>query len=49
MAHGGFPQGGYNDTPMGVPKSGNMMLFLAVGGGALVVGILIAVVLVLLK
>jgi serine/threonine protein kinase len=49
MAHGGFPQGGYNETPMGVPKSGNMMLFLAVGAGALVVGILIAVVLVLLK
>jgi hypothetical protein len=49
MSHGGFQQGGYNDVPIGVPKSGNMMLFLAVGGGALVLGILIAVVLVLLK
>jgi serine/threonine-protein kinase len=38
------------DVPMGVPKSGgNTMLFLAVGGGALVLGVLIAVVLVLLK
>jgi hypothetical protein len=38
------------EAPMGVPKSGgNMMLFLAVGGGALVVGVLIAVVLVLLN
>ncbi len=52
--HGG-PQGyghagGYNDAPAGVPKSGgNMMLFLAVGGGALVLGVLIAVVMVLLK
>jgi len=43
-------QGGMPDVPMGVPKSGgNMMLFLAVGAGALVLGVLIAVVLVLLK
>jgi serine/threonine protein kinase len=46
-AHGG--PASYNEAPMGVPKSGNMVLFLAVGGGALVVGILIAIVLVLLK
>jgi serine/threonine-protein kinase len=52
----GFAPQGYgpssapHDVPMGVPKSGgNMMLFLAVGGGALVLGVLIAVVLVLLK
>lgn len=38
------------DVRMGVPKSGgNMMLFVMVGGGALVLGVLIAVVLVLLK
>jgi serine/threonine-protein kinase len=52
QGQGGYPpasQGGYRDVPMGVPKGGNMMLFLAVGGGALVVGILIAIVLVLLK
>ena len=53
-AAGGVPstrfQGGMPDVPLGVPKSGgNMLLFLAVGAGALVVGILIAVVLVLLK
>src|SRR3954471_692844 len=43
-------QGGMPEVPMGVPKSGgNMMLFLAVGAGALVLGVLIAVVLVLLK
>jgi serine/threonine protein kinase len=43
-------QGGMPDVPMGVPKSGgNMLLFLAVGAGALVIGVLIAVVLVLLK
>src|SRR3954471_23245680 len=51
---GGVPsqsfQGGMPEVPMGVPKSGgNMMLFLAVGAGALVLGVLIAVVLVLLK
>jgi serine/threonine-protein kinase len=46
-AHGGPSR--YNDAPMGVPKSGNMVLFLVVGGGALVVGILIAIVLVLMK
>ena len=40
----------YNDVPMGVPKSGgNTMLFVAVGAGALVLGVLIAVVMVLLK
>lgn len=40
----------HHDVPMSIPKTGgNMMLFLAVGGGALVVGILIAVVLVLLN
>jgi serine/threonine-protein kinase len=45
-----YGAGGYNDAPAGVPKSGgNMMLFLAVGGGALVLGVLIAVVMVLLK
>jgi hypothetical protein len=38
------------EIPMGVPKSGgNMLLFLMVGGGALVLGVLIAVALVLLK
>jgi eukaryotic-like serine/threonine-protein kinase len=38
------------EIPMGVPKSGgNMLLFLMVGGGALVLGVLLAVVLVLLK
>jgi serine/threonine protein kinase len=38
------------DVPAGVPKSGgNMLLFLMVGGGALVLGVLIAVALVLLK
>jgi hypothetical protein len=38
------------DVPMGVPKrGGNTMLFMAVGVGALVLGVLIAVVLVLLK
>jgi serine/threonine-protein kinase len=43
-------QGGMPDVPMGVPKSGgNMLLFVAVGAGALVLGVLIAVVLVLLK
>ena len=42
--------GAHQDVPMTIPKSGgNMMLFLAVGGGALLVGILIAVVLVLLN
>jgi serine/threonine protein kinase len=47
-AHG--PGSAPYDVPMGVPKSGgNTMLFLAVGGGALVVGVLIAVILVLLK
>ncbi|HKY38662.1 MAG TPA: serine/threonine-protein kinase [Polyangiaceae bacterium] len=46
-AHGG--PASYNEAPLGVPKSGNMVLFLAVGGGAMVVGILIAIVLVLLK
>ena len=40
----------YADTPMGVPRSGgNTMLFVAVGAGALVLGVLIAVALVLLK
>jgi serine/threonine protein kinase len=39
----------YQDVPMGVPKRGNTMLFVAVGAAALVVGVLIAVVLVLLK
>jgi len=53
-AAGGVPstrfQGGLPDVPLGVPTSGgNMILFLAVGAGALVVGILIAVALVLLK
>jgi serine/threonine-protein kinase len=39
-----------DDVPMGLPKNnGNLMLFLAVGGGALVLGILIAIALVLLK
>ncbi|HYQ16109.1 MAG TPA: protein kinase [Polyangiaceae bacterium] len=39
-----------NDVPMGVPKrGGNTLLFVAVGGGALLLGVLIAVVLVLLK
>jgi hypothetical protein len=38
------------DVPAGVPKSGgNTMLFVAVGAGALVLGVLIAVALVLLK
>jgi serine/threonine-protein kinase len=38
------------EVPAGVPKrGGNTMLFVAVGAGALVVGVLIAVVLVLLK
>jgi serine/threonine protein kinase len=47
---GNFAPPSYQDVPMGVPKSGgNTMLFLAVGGGALVLGVLIAVVLVLLK
>jgi hypothetical protein len=47
---GGYNQGMQNDVPMGVPKSGgNMMLFLAVGAGALVLGVLIAVALVLLR
>jgi serine/threonine protein kinase len=51
---GGVPsqsfQAGMPEVPMGVPKSGgNMLLFLAVGAGALVLGVLIAVVLVLLK
>jgi serine/threonine protein kinase len=40
----------YQDVPAGVPKrGGNTMLFVAVGGAALVVGVLLAVVLVLLK
>jgi tRNA A-37 threonylcarbamoyl transferase component Bud32 len=40
----------YNDVPMGLPKrGGNTMLFVAVGAGALVLGVLIAVVMVLLK
>jgi serine/threonine-protein kinase len=48
-SHGGPTSAPY-EVPMGVPKSGgNMMLFLAVGGGALVLGVLIAVVLVLLN
>ncbi|HEY6081520.1 MAG TPA: serine/threonine-protein kinase [Polyangiaceae bacterium] len=39
-----------DDVPLSVPKSGgNMLLFLAVGGGALLLGILIAIALVLLK
>jgi tRNA A-37 threonylcarbamoyl transferase component Bud32 len=43
------PQG-YDDVPMGLPKrGGNTMLFVAVGAGALVLGVLIAVVMVLLK
>lgn len=47
---GGMQQPQYVDTPMGVPKSGgNTMLFVAVGAGALVLGVLIAVALVLLK
>ncbi len=38
------------EVPLGVPKrGGNTMLFVAVGAGALVLGVLIAVVLVLLK
>jgi serine/threonine-protein kinase len=50
--HAGASAGGAvpHDVPLGVPKSGgNTMLFLAVGGGALLLGILIAVVLVLLE
>jgi serine/threonine protein kinase len=44
------PSSYQHEMPLGVPKrGGNMMLFLAVGGGALVVGVLIAVVLVLLR
>lgn len=44
------PPPSYADVPMGVPRrGGNTMLFLAVGAGALVVGVLLAVVLVLLK
>jgi len=46
---GGPPHSTQNDMPMGVPKSGNTMLFVAVGAGALVLGVLIAVVMVLLK
>jgi hypothetical protein len=49
---GGYQQAPYssNDVPMGVPKrGGNTMLFVAVGAGALVLGVLIAVALVLLK
>lgn len=61
MQQGGYQQpglqGGYqqsphssNDVPLGVPKrGGNTMLFVAVGAGALVLGVLIAVALVLLK
>lgn len=48
----GYQQAPYssNDVPMGVPKrGGNTMLFVAVGAGALVLGVLIAVALVLLK
>jgi serine/threonine protein kinase len=48
---GGYAPGGmHNDVPMGLPKrGGNTMLFVAVGAGALVLGVLIAVVLVMLK
>jgi hypothetical protein len=48
---GGMPSSSsMHDVPMGVPKrGGNTMLFVAVGAGALVLGVLIAVVLVLLK
>jgi serine/threonine-protein kinase len=50
LQQGYGPNSAPHDVPMGVPKSGgNMMLFLAVGGGALVLGVLIAVVLVLLR
>jgi serine/threonine-protein kinase len=52
MQQGGYQQAPYssNDVPMGVPKrGGNTMLFVAVGAGALVLGVLIAVALVLLK
>jgi serine/threonine protein kinase len=46
----GGPASFSQDVPMGVPKSGgNMLLWVAVCGGALVLGVLIAVVLVLLK
>lgn len=42
--------GAHHEVPMSIPKTGgNMMLFLAVGGGALVLGVVIAVVLVLLN
>ena len=37
------------EVPLGVPKSGNTMLWVAVCGGALVLGVLIAVIVVLLK
>jgi serine/threonine-protein kinase len=51
MQAGGYAPGGmHHDVPMGLPKrGGNIMLFVAVGAGALVLGVLIAVVLVLLK
>lgn len=48
----GYQGGGisHDEVPLGVPKSGgNTMLFVAVGAGALVLGVLIAVVMVLLK
>jgi len=39
-----------DDVPLGVPKrGGNALLFLAVGGGALTLGVVIAVVLVLMR
>ena len=42
--------GSVPEVPLGVPKrGGNTMLFVAVGAGALVLGVLIAVVLVLIK
>jgi serine/threonine protein kinase len=47
--HGG-PAPMHHDIPMGLPqRGGNTMLFVAVGAGALVLGVLIAVALVLLK